>query len=192
MQPSKWGKHMWYSIHFVALGYPENPTPLDKEYYKSFYNAVGKVLPCEKCAKNFERHSKELPIDSFLVNRKQLFTWTVMFHNIVNQELGKKEWTVDEAWEFYNSDKIVEEESGPSGKGLIEMFSQHVLSPAPVSQQQTSLDGNKSVHVQQHKKQASTACGAPSLFLIVNSLLLVVIVGLLMMLIIKKSKAFRR
>ena len=103
MTPEVWGKYMWSTIHFVALGYPEtNPSPLQKEYYKNFYSSVGRVLPCEKCSVNYQRHLSEVPIDTYMDNRKQLFTWTVMLHNVVNKDLGKRELTYNEAYGYYH------------------------------------------------------------------------------------------
>ena len=32
-----WGSHLWYSMHFIALGYPNNPSNADKNNYKNFY-----------------------------------------------------------------------------------------------------------------------------------------------------------
>ena len=32
--PQEWGPHGWKFIHYVSLGYPENPTEEDKHKYK--------------------------------------------------------------------------------------------------------------------------------------------------------------
>jgi hypothetical protein len=50
---------------------------------------------------------RELPIEPFLYDRKSLFAWTVKMHNMVNIELEKKEWTVEEAWTYYREGKFV-------------------------------------------------------------------------------------
>jgi hypothetical protein len=98
MEPKVWGKYLWTSIHIIALGYPDNPTPDDKQSYKQFYVNLWKVIPCFKCAQNYQRHLDELPIDDgSLTNNMSLFKWTVDMHNIVNKELGKRQWTQDEA-----------------------------------------------------------------------------------------------
>lgn len=101
MQPSVWGKHIWATIHYVALGFPDNPSNVDKHRYSLFYESIGAVLPCQKCAINFQKHFKELPLAPYLTGPKQLFAWTVEFHNIVNKSLGHREWTVEEAYPYY-------------------------------------------------------------------------------------------
>lgn len=101
MEPKIWGKYLWTSIHIIALGYPDSPTPDDKQNYKQFYINLWKVIPCFKCAQNYQRHLDELPIDGQLSNNMSLFKWTVDMHNIVNKELGKRQWTHDEALEKF-------------------------------------------------------------------------------------------
>ena len=53
LQPQIWGPHGWKFIHYVSLGYPENPTINDKNFYKNFYYSLQDVLPCEKCRINY-------------------------------------------------------------------------------------------------------------------------------------------
>jgi hypothetical protein len=101
MDPTRWGKHFWITIHFVALGYPDHPSELDKVHYKTFFLSIGHVLPCQRCADNYKLHLEELPIDGYLDSRKSLFEWTVKLHNIVNKEQGKDEWTPEVAMDFY-------------------------------------------------------------------------------------------
>lgn len=106
MQPSVWGPHLWKSIHYIALGYPENPDEVVKQYYKEFFLNLWKVVPCYKCSVNYKRHLEELPpIDNFLISRDELFKWTIALHNIVNVELGKPQVTIEDAREMYTTAK---------------------------------------------------------------------------------------
>lgn len=104
MTPEVWGKHMWFSIHFIALAYPKNPTYEQRENYKQFYENLWKVLPCKKCSVHYKQHLKELPLDcgkDYLENNKTLFAWTVNMHNIVNESLGKPQISLEEAEQLY-------------------------------------------------------------------------------------------
>ena len=104
MKTDVWGKHMWYSIHFIALAFPENPTNEDKRNYQYFFENLHTVLPCYKCSVNYIKHLKQIPIHiDILQNAERLFRWTVDIHNLVNAELGKRLWTHDEAFKFYNN-----------------------------------------------------------------------------------------
>ena len=103
MQPEIWGEHLWNSIHYIALGYPERPTDADKHAYKTFFETLWRFLPCYKCANNYRHHLQELPIDMFMETKDRLFEWTVLLHNIVNRDTGKRTYTVQEAYKIYTS-----------------------------------------------------------------------------------------
>ena len=101
-----WGKPLWTSIHMIALGFPDHATDTVRQKYKQVFESLGQTLPCPTCQINFERHIRELPIEPFLYDRKSLFAWTVKMHNLVNVELGRKEWTVEDAWTYYREGKF--------------------------------------------------------------------------------------
>jgi hypothetical protein len=84
-------------LHFVALGYPEYPGEHDVDAYKAFFYGLQHVIPCHTCAVNYARHLKEYPIGPYLSSPDSLFEWTVVMHNAVNRETGKREVTVEEA-----------------------------------------------------------------------------------------------
>ena len=103
IQPNYWGPHGWKFIHYVALGYPENPDLQDKNNYKSFYQNLQMVLPCKKCQKHYQENLRKLPIDKFLESKEKLFQWTVDIHNKVNEDLGKKIYSYEEAYHALRS-----------------------------------------------------------------------------------------
>lgn len=101
MEPAKWGPTIWKTIHIIAASSPRFPTDADRARYKVFFTSIGQVLPCIKCRNNFSAHISKLPIDLYLVDRDTLFKWTVDLHNTVNESLGKRTWTVQEAWDVH-------------------------------------------------------------------------------------------
>lgn len=103
MQPTVWGKHLWKSIHYIALGYPSRPSDDDKEAYRTFFHNLWRVIPCYKCANNYKEHLVELPIEPFLDTTDRLFEWTVLLHNIVNRDTGKRSYSLQEAYKLYSS-----------------------------------------------------------------------------------------
>lgn len=104
MKSEVWGKHLWYSIHFIALDYPENPSNEDKRDYQLFYENLHKVIPCYKCSLNYIKHLKERPLEQDdLESPETLFRWTVDIHNIVNRDLKKKQISYDEALKIYRN-----------------------------------------------------------------------------------------
>ena len=97
--PDIWGKHLWFSIHIIALAYPMKPTYVDIENYKLFFTHLQHVIPCYKCAENYKKHLEILPIA--LDDNEKLFEWTVKMHNLVNKMNGKDEWSLEKAKKFY-------------------------------------------------------------------------------------------
>ena len=97
--PKTWGPSLWRAIHFVALGYPSEPTGSDVAAYGDFFRSLGAVIPCDTCKNNYVRHLAELPPDPYLASGS-LFEWTVAMHNVVNRETGKRDadWTVERSY----------------------------------------------------------------------------------------------
>lgn len=90
MKPEIWGSHAWIFLHSVTMNYPDNPTPQDKREMKDFFNSLKYVLPCEKCAKNFQRNMAKYPLtDKILSSRDSLIKWLIDIHNMVNRENKK-------------------------------------------------------------------------------------------------------
>jgi hypothetical protein len=81
-----WGKHAWKFMHYVTMGYPENPTEEHKNNYKNFFISLKYVLPCSICAKHYEENLEKLPLtDQVLSNRNNLIKWGIDLHNMVNK-----------------------------------------------------------------------------------------------------------
>jgi hypothetical protein len=104
MKPAVWGKHVWYSIHFISLEYPLSPSEKDKETYFEFYRNLAKVLPCAVCREHFKKIWKWYPLTTdALQSRESLFAWTVQVHNMVNEDLGKPEMPLSQARDLYTN-----------------------------------------------------------------------------------------
>lgn len=101
IKPSIWGPHGWKFMHYVSLGYPNNPSEEDKRKYKSFYTSLQHILPCAKCSHNYSHNLIKYPIDNHLSSRDSLVRWVIDIHNQVNNETGKKEYTYEEALSLY-------------------------------------------------------------------------------------------
>ena len=101
IKPDIWGPHGWKFIHYVSIGYPNNPTENDKLNYKNFYHSLQYILPCEKCQMNYRKNILENPIDNSLQNREALMKWVIDIHNKVNKDTGKEELEYEEAISLY-------------------------------------------------------------------------------------------
>lgn len=104
MRPDIWGKHLWFSIHFIALGYPQEPSSINVRDYKIYFENFHRMIPCVFCSLGYVQHITERPLDlSDLNDKKSLFKWTVDIHNLVNKKLNKPQMSHEAAWDFYNN-----------------------------------------------------------------------------------------
>ena len=88
-------------MHFVSLGYPDNPSQDDRRQYKEFYESLQHILPCGACAQNYKLNLQEMPIENSLDSRDTLIKWVIDIHNEENQETGKKTLGHEEALNLY-------------------------------------------------------------------------------------------
>ena len=85
MQTTKWGPSGWNLFHNVAIEY--KPTRENKALYRGFYESFKYTLPCKYCRQSYSTFFDTTPIDRFLVSSEQLFYWTYLMHNKVNDKL---------------------------------------------------------------------------------------------------------
>lgn len=96
--PETWGPHIWKALHYVSIGYPENPTEGQKQKYKEFYLLLQDVLPCQLCREHYSENLKKAPLtNDILSDREKLIKWVIDIHNIVNEMNGKNKMRYQEA-----------------------------------------------------------------------------------------------
>jgi hypothetical protein len=82
-----WGTPLWMLLHSVGSYYePENAA-----YFKQFLNCYAKLLPCEKCKNNFVYKLREHPVDPHLSNADDIFFYTYLLHDLVNESINKED-----------------------------------------------------------------------------------------------------
>ena len=88
--PDVWGPHGWKFIHYVTLGYPDNPTEQQKKNYKDFLISLKNVIPCSICANHYAENLNKVPLtDEVMRNRENLIKWGIEIHNVVNESKNK-------------------------------------------------------------------------------------------------------
>lgn len=89
MEPKIWGQSAWFFLHSITLNYPDKPNNYDKKIYNDFFNLLPKVLPCNICNINFQKHLNKYPIRFYLDSKEILSKWLVTIHNLTNIECKK-------------------------------------------------------------------------------------------------------
>lgn len=86
-----WGPPAWMTMQCFAFGYPIDPTPEQKKYYKLFYESFAYTLPCKFCRESFSQFILEpdtLLSDKVFETRNNLTRWIYDIHEKVNAKLG--------------------------------------------------------------------------------------------------------
>lgn len=99
MKPKLWGNQFWFTIHTIALTYPENPSSDEKESALQFMISLKDLLPCEKCKLHYKKNINLQKLKKAIESQESLFKYTVDLHNMVNTMNGEKELTIIEAKE---------------------------------------------------------------------------------------------
>jgi len=116
----KWGSAAWNFLHCVTLTYPTHPTEEQQQQYKTFFEALGNVLPCPQCRKNYKKKLTSNPLSvRVLSSRQTFFEWLVDVHNSVNMSTNKRKYGYDEAYKLYMTWHDEETDHGDSLLSMI-------------------------------------------------------------------------
>ena len=99
--PEVWGPHYWFFLMTVALTYPDNVNVLTKRKYYDLIQNMPIFIPNAEISKNFSNMLNEYPVTHYLDNRDSFVRWIVFIHNRVNEKMGKREITIDDAMNQY-------------------------------------------------------------------------------------------
>lgn len=87
--PRKWGPPFWATLHYAALGYPDEPDEDEAAQYLTFVESFVNVIPCAKC-KSFAWRTLSTMRDELRSALRHgggaLYDWTVMFHDLIKLE----------------------------------------------------------------------------------------------------------
>ena len=104
-----WGEHLWAYIHTLCIvyGLAKDVEQQSQKVIKILYN-IPSIMPCEFCADHLRKLMKDYPPDNCL-KAMELFQWSVELHNKVNQFLGKKLFSIDEALHKWTNIIIIDD-----------------------------------------------------------------------------------
>lgn len=99
MSTKFWGPNAWNFLFTCILGrYPYKidefngeHLQIKQEFKYLFTNTLSSILPCVFCRDSYKDFIKQLPIDTFLDGRVNLFYWLYLLKDLVNKKLIKQE-----------------------------------------------------------------------------------------------------
>ena len=85
-----WGPPTWVALHTMSFNYGVNPSPEQREAYRSFFTNIADMLPCRHCRDNYKRNLQSWPLnDAALQNRHNFSRWLWVMHEMINRSLNK-------------------------------------------------------------------------------------------------------
>jgi len=121
IDPKLWGSSLWTFLHYLSLAYPENPTVDEQEEVFNFLASMQKIIPCEKCRKNFLKHLDSMEVE-VLTTRENFVRWLFNIHNLVNADTSKPNFSYDEFIKKYSTNKVTNGVDGVNGVTNVEYF----------------------------------------------------------------------
>jgi FAD-linked sulfhydryl oxidase len=101
--PEVFGPPLWFCLHNAAHHYPENAAPTYAERMKGIIIGLPVLIPCTTCKEHATAYieEKKHTLMEVCKSRKTLVIFFIDFHNYVNQRLGKKIYSYEEAEALY-------------------------------------------------------------------------------------------
>lgn len=94
ISPKCWGPALWQSLHSMAHAFPEKPSAEEQRQARNFAEALGYVLPCERCRKHYQDLYSKFG-QSLELSREDMEDYYFQVHNAVNLATGKPSHTRD-------------------------------------------------------------------------------------------------
>jgi hypothetical protein len=100
LSKEEWGNSLWFVMHVSAL-YGTGDIYSIFENYKAMLSCMQYILPCPKCREHLINNLAYIDIDNCGGDRMALFRCSFDLHNIVNESLGKRQPSFQEALGYY-------------------------------------------------------------------------------------------
>jgi hypothetical protein len=78
-----WGNPLWTLLHSTSSYYDHK----NAQYFIQLLICYSVLLPCEKCKKNFKYKLKKYSPNQYLLNKEDLFFYTYLLHDLVNENI---------------------------------------------------------------------------------------------------------
>ena len=109
-EPRVFGPPLWFVIHNSAAHYPVSPSKICQQHAIMFIKSIPYLVSCKECflhAQEYISRSDTNELYALTSTRSSYFKWGVDFHNFVNQRLGKKEISMEKAYNMYHNSPTI-------------------------------------------------------------------------------------
>lgn len=101
LDPKIWGPSYWFTLHTIAICYPQHPNEVTKKKYYDFIQNIPLFIPIGDIGNAFSKMLDKYPVTPYLDSRESFMKWVHFIHNKMNVALGKQSITMEEAMSRY-------------------------------------------------------------------------------------------
>jgi hypothetical protein len=181
IDPNLWGSSLWTFLHYLSLSYPEDPTTDEQELVYNYLSSMQKIIPCEKCRKNFNKHLDSMEVE-VLLTRDNLVRWLFNVHNLVNADTGKSQFSYDDFIKKYSITYKEQQENKVTNKEYFDIIAKNR------NLENIVLTLNQEIKALQNVKSTTEHFSFSSNTVIIGLILLVIIVIILILILINRKK----
>uniref|UniRef100_A0A7S1BI24 Sulfhydryl oxidase n=1 Tax=Corethron hystrix TaxID=216773 RepID=A0A7S1BI24_9STRA len=84
---------MHFRLHTTAAYYPIAPSTTEQYAATAFMRSISRLYPCAWCRDDFHQALKQNPVKA--ESREALCKWVCEQHNLINEKLGKEQFSCD-------------------------------------------------------------------------------------------------
>ena len=85
LHPSVWGPHYWFTLHTIAIAYPQYPNEVTKKKYYDFIQNLPLFIPIENIGNTFSKMLDKYPVTPYLDSRDSFMKWVHFIHNKIKR-----------------------------------------------------------------------------------------------------------
>ena len=101
LDPEVWGPYYWFTLHTIALSYPQHPNEVTKKKYYDFIQNLPLFIPVQQIGDGFSKFLDNYPVTPYLDSRASFTKWMHFIHNKINNSLRLPELTMEESMAAY-------------------------------------------------------------------------------------------
>ena len=100
---SIWGPKAWHLLHSFSIGQNKPIKQEERKCYYLFYKTFAELIPCAVCKSHYIDYFYNIyTIEEQEINRNSMKKYVFELHNIINNELGKKEISFKKAMKIHS------------------------------------------------------------------------------------------
>lgn len=103
---SVWGRPLWFTLHYGALNYPENPDASMRNMMVGYIKGLPIMIPCDICKNHAYEYINKCSTTKLwdaTESKESLFKFFWEFHNDVNFKTNKPRISLEKAYNIYKN-----------------------------------------------------------------------------------------